>query len=152
MKLESDDQQLISAAPPRAAFGRLRESPGRKSMTSVTSYSDWNAAIADFFTSGIRDGSPVYLTVDDDSLAYVGRQYLGLPAENACKDFIAAVKERCTEATGTTCRVRVDAQPENPYSLAKDLHAEYRNGTKRRNRHAVPQGDSQPDRSSSFSS
>lgn len=75
--------------------------------TSVASYSEWNNVIVDFFTSGIRDGDPVYLTADDDSLAYIGSHYLGLPPEEARNDFITAVKERCTERVGTARCVRL---------------------------------------------
>jgi len=73
----------------------------------VASYLEWNDAIVDFFTSGIRDGAPVYLTVDDDALAYIGRHYLGLPPESARNDFITVVKERCTERVGTARRVKL---------------------------------------------
>lgn len=71
----------------------------------MASYSDWNSAIANFFTIGLREGAPVYLTVDEDSLAYIGRHYLAISPESATRNFIAAVKERCTQADGRTRRV-----------------------------------------------
>ncbi|SEO88520.1 hypothetical protein [Nitrosovibrio sp. Nv6] len=74
----------------------------------MASYLEWNDSIIDFFTSGVRGGAPVYLTVDDSSLAYIGHHYLELPAEAARNDFISAVKERCTERVGSARRVKLD--------------------------------------------
>ncbi|MCL4688619.1 MAG: hypothetical protein KJ007_08610 [Burkholderiales bacterium] len=73
----------------------------------MASYPEWNEAFVAFLVSGVRHGAPVYLTIDDDSLVYVGAHYLGLPAPSARDDFIAAVKERCTERVGKARRVNV---------------------------------------------
>lgn len=73
----------------------------------MASYLEWNEAFVVFLISGVRHGAPVYLTIDEDSLLYVGAHYLGLPADRARDDFISAVKQRCTELVGTSRRVNV---------------------------------------------
>jgi len=57
-------------------------------------YSQWNQAVISYFTTGIPQGSQIYLSVDDDVLENIGQNFLSPEiGENLCVDFYAAVKK-----------------------------------------------------------
>ncbi|OAD19534.1 cell division protein FtsK/SpoIIIE, partial [Candidatus Thiomargarita nelsonii] len=58
----------------------------------TANYSQWNQALISYFTTGIPQGSQIYLSVDDDVLESIG-QYFSPSGGNWCADFCAAVKK-----------------------------------------------------------
>jgi hypothetical protein len=58
----------------------------------TTNYSKWNQALIYYFTTGIPQGSQIYLSVDDEVLETIGKNF-PLSSENWCADFCAAVKK-----------------------------------------------------------
>lgn len=61
----------------------------------MASYRDWNQALVSYFTSGIPLGTKVYLSVDDDVLDRIGREFdLTLTASNYREDFCACVRKQ----------------------------------------------------------
>jgi hypothetical protein len=63
----------------------------------VADYDKWNAAIAEYFVSGLPTGAAVYLSVDDDALVDIGRRFLraGAADKDWVEDFLSAVRARC---------------------------------------------------------
>lgn len=63
----------------------------------MASYEQWNAAIADYFVSGLPTGATVYLSVDEDALMDIGRRFLRTGSENKdwAEDFLLAVRAQC---------------------------------------------------------
>ena len=59
-------------------------------------YRNWNQAIAKYFTSGVPQGSRIYLNVDDDVLTHIGQNYFsGISPEGTwAEDFQLAVRRR----------------------------------------------------------
>lgn len=61
----------------------------------MASYKDWNQALVSYFTSGVPRGTKIYLSVDDDVLERIGRDFNGKPTgDNWGNDFRAAVREK----------------------------------------------------------
>jgi len=58
----------------------------------TANYSQWNQALISYFTTGIPQGSQIYLSVDNDVLESIG-QYFSPSGGNWCADFCAAVKK-----------------------------------------------------------
>ncbi len=57
-------------------------------------YSQWNQAVISYFTTGMPQGSQIYLSVDDDVLENIGQNFLSPEiGETSCADFYAAVKK-----------------------------------------------------------
>lgn len=63
----------------------------------MASYEHWNAAIAEYFVSGLPTGATVYLSVDDDSIADIGLRFLRRGPGNTdwVEDFLSAVRAKC---------------------------------------------------------
>lgn len=63
----------------------------------MAGYSEWNAAIADYFLSGLPTGATVYLSVDEDTLVDIGRRFLRTASGNKdwVEDFLSAVRAKC---------------------------------------------------------
>lgn len=60
----------------------------------MASYIEWNQALIDYFTKGIAGGTGVYLSVDDDVLERIGRQFRLSRNENIRRnDFCQAVRK-----------------------------------------------------------
>jgi hypothetical protein len=60
----------------------------------MTNYSKWNQALISYFTTGMPQGSQIYLSVDDDVLESIGQNFLSPEiGGNSCADFCAAVKK-----------------------------------------------------------
>ena len=60
----------------------------------MASYQDWNQSLMSYFTSGISRDTKVYLSVDDDVLEHIGRNFNREPtAANWSDDFRAAVRK-----------------------------------------------------------
>jgi len=57
----------------------------------MTNYSKWNQALISYFTTGIPQGSQIYLSVDDDVLESIGQKFSYSPGGNWCTDFCATV-------------------------------------------------------------
>ncbi len=61
----------------------------------MASYRDWNQGLVSYFTSGVPRGTKIYLSVDDDVLERIGRDFNGKPTgDNWGNDFRAAVREK----------------------------------------------------------
>jgi hypothetical protein len=73
----------------------------------MVNYFEWNAAIVDHFTSGIRRGEAIYLTINDDALGYIGTHYLGLNPTQCRPGFLQAVGEKCTVMEGGKRKVQL---------------------------------------------
>ena len=67
----------------------------------MSSYAEWNQAIADYSATGLHPGDTHYLSVDDDALIEIGHRLLNL-GDPACaaNDFERAVRSRCVVAGG----------------------------------------------------
>lgn len=63
----------------------------------MAGYEQWNAAIADYFVSGLPTGATVYLSVDEDALVDIGRRFLRAGSGNKdwVEDFLLAVRAKC---------------------------------------------------------
>ena len=62
----------------------------------MASYSDWNQAISDYFTSGLTPGDTCYLSVDEDALVEIGNYSLDQTIEgDAVGDFETALRATC---------------------------------------------------------
>ncbi len=62
----------------------------------MASYSDWNDAIAVFFTEGLSPGDALYLSVDEDALTHIWADKLaGIDSLDAVQDFESAVRSAC---------------------------------------------------------
>jgi hypothetical protein len=60
----------------------------------MVSYIDWNQALIDYFTRGVAQGARVYLSVDDDVLERIGRQFRALPNGDSWRnDFCRVVRK-----------------------------------------------------------
>jgi hypothetical protein len=42
---------------------------------AMTNYTDWNTAIAHYFTQNVPKGTKIYLSLDDDTLAKIGSNF-----------------------------------------------------------------------------
>jgi len=63
-------------------------------MKIQTTYINWNQALVSYFTTGMAQGSQIYLSVDDDVLESIGQNLLSPEiGGNSCADFCAAVKK-----------------------------------------------------------
>ena len=61
----------------------------------MASYTNWNQALVSYFTSGVPRGTKIYLSVDDDILERIGREFdLTLTAGNYGEDFCVAVRKQ----------------------------------------------------------
>lgn len=71
------------------------DEPG--SEVEVAGYELWNAAIAEYFVSGLPTGATVYLSVDDDALVDIGRRFLraGPANQDWVEDYLSAVRAKC---------------------------------------------------------
>ena len=68
----------------------------------MASYSDWNDAIADFFTERTRAGDMFHLAVDEDALNEIAESsFLTIRQPNAVDDFERAVRSRRVTAQGS---------------------------------------------------
>ncbi|MEK8018167.1 MAG: hypothetical protein VSS75_014935 [Candidatus Parabeggiatoa sp.] len=57
-------------------------------------YSQWNQALISYFTSGMPQGSKIYLSVDEEVLESIGQYFSSSPTGgNWCADFCVAVKQ-----------------------------------------------------------
>lgn len=63
----------------------------------MAEYEQWNAAIADYFVSGLPTGATVYLSVDDDALMDIGRRFLrtGPANKDWVEDYLLTVRDKC---------------------------------------------------------
>jgi hypothetical protein len=63
----------------------------------VADYEQWNAAIAEYFVSGLPTGATVYLSVDDDAIIDMGRRLLRSRSgdNDWIEDFLSAVRAKC---------------------------------------------------------
>lgn len=64
----------------------------------MASYDVWNSSIAAYFTTGIAKGSPVFLTVDEDSLFETAQNFIDEPLEKPVDDFLVAVRQKCVRS------------------------------------------------------
>lgn len=56
----------------------------------MASYGEWNKSIAAYFTAGIAKGSPVFLTVDEDSLFEIAQYFMeGSVDDDPVDDFFS---------------------------------------------------------------
>ena len=61
----------------------------------MASYTEWNQALVSYFTSGVPRGTKIYLSVNDDVLDRIGREFdLTLTAGNYSEDFCIAVRKQ----------------------------------------------------------
>ena len=61
----------------------------------MANYRDWNQALALYFTTGISRGTKLYLSVDNEILEFIGRNFNHQFTGNSwSNDFYAAVKEK----------------------------------------------------------
>lgn len=61
----------------------------------MASYRDWNQALVSYFTSGVPRGTKLYLSVDDDVLDRIGREFgREAVADNSRDDFLIAVRKK----------------------------------------------------------
>jgi len=59
----------------------------------MASYTEWNQALVSYFTSGVPRGTKIYLSVNDDVLDRIGREFRkNAIADSGSDDFQAAVK------------------------------------------------------------
>ena len=69
----------------------------------MASYEEWNTALAGYFVAASPAGSTVYLSVDADSLVYIGSTMFGTTEERDwIRDFEVAVRSRCVWGTDIT--------------------------------------------------
>lgn len=62
----------------------------------MASYDEWNTAIAEYFVSASPSGATVYLSVDGDSLTYIGSTKFGATDQDDwVEDFQMAVRAKC---------------------------------------------------------
>ncbi|NCC62142.1 MAG: hypothetical protein EOM12_14645, partial [Verrucomicrobiae bacterium] len=62
----------------------------------MASYGEWNKSIAAYFTAGIAKGSPVFLTVDEDSLFEIAQYFMeGSVDDDPVNDFFKAIRQKC---------------------------------------------------------
>ena len=62
----------------------------------MTTYTEWNQALIDYFISGVPRGTKVYLSVDEDIIEHIGYNFIdsSLTAINWLDNFKNAVKRR----------------------------------------------------------
>ncbi len=66
-------------------------------------YQQWNAAIIEYSCGAMPAGSGIYLSIDDDAIAYIGREFLGQSYSHAAAavlDFVVAVRDECLTPFG----------------------------------------------------
>lgn len=73
----------------------------------MATYDEWNDALRAYFVAGVPQGSPVYLSVDEEALVSAGRLLSATephavePAEGGfVQDFCRAVRQRVVDANG----------------------------------------------------
>ena len=60
----------------------------------MASYTEWNQAFVSYFISGVPRDTKVYLSVDEDLLEHIGRDFKPEPTDGRWSaDFRAAVRE-----------------------------------------------------------
>ena len=75
-----------------------------------TSYDRWNRALAHWAAHGYSEGTPIYLSVDEQALLTVARNFAGLPCANfdeACDSFRQALLAQCV--AGGEHRIALDS-------------------------------------------
>jgi hypothetical protein len=68
----------------------VNKKPLKEPKHLTANYSQWNQALISYFTTGIPQGSQIYLSVDDDVLESIGQDF---SPSDWCADFCAAVKK-----------------------------------------------------------
>jgi len=61
----------------------------------MASYAEWNCALVTYFTIGVPRSTKIYLSVDDEVLERIGRDFLSSPVAGSWReDFRTAVREK----------------------------------------------------------
>ncbi len=68
-------------------------------------YEHWNTAIIDYFTGEVPKGTPVYLTVNKETLKYIGNKYFNIKEGSSVEEFERAIKKKCTQGENAQRRV-----------------------------------------------
>lgn len=68
-------------------------------------YEQWNTAIIDYFTGEVPKGTPVYLTVNEETLKYIGNKYFNINEGSSVEEFERAIKKKCTQGENAQKRV-----------------------------------------------
>jgi hypothetical protein len=80
----------------------------------MASYEEWNTALAGYFVAASPAGSTVYLSVDAESIAYIGSTKFGTTDESDwMKDFEVAVRSKCVWGNEITLEGIEGLGPEN---------------------------------------
>jgi hypothetical protein len=61
----------------------------------MASYEAWNLAISAYFTAGSAQGSPIFLSLDEDALDDLANNFLNEKVDDPQKDYILSVKDYC---------------------------------------------------------
>lgn len=61
----------------------------------VSSYEEWNNAIATYFTVGVPSGSSIFLGLDHDAIEDIAYKFLHNPPDDPIEDFKGSVREYC---------------------------------------------------------
>jgi len=73
------------------------------SSNPALEYGRWNGALIDYATKSVPQGSPVFLSVDEDALWIIRQQFLGREGgttQQAIDEFAAALRHRCLAPQG----------------------------------------------------
>ncbi len=71
-------------------------------------YQQWNKAIIDYFTGDVPKGTPVYLTVNEETLKYIGSKYFNINEGSAVEGFESVIKKKCTKSENARRNVCLD--------------------------------------------
>ena len=72
----------------------------------MSEYAKWNKALVDYFTGGIPQGAPIYLSVDDQAILEISRRLYSteIGIDQAVQYFLNAIRSECISGDKVTLK------------------------------------------------